>query len=107
MPTPTRDAKIPTLSAGAAGLFAAPDPGAERLASLDSYAQLQTREVGYEQPTAVVYARSEGCFRLRLSDGRFGWLPPEDAGSYFPYRELPIRRLAYLTAEWQADSGLR
>lgn len=62
-----------------------------------------SREFAYEQVGAVVYARRDGWSRVRLQDGRFGWVSPAESGTFFPYAELPLRRLSYLTAAW---SGL-
>ena len=86
--------------AGHALLLARPDPDAERQAEVDDYGGLATREVGYETPSAVVYARVGGWYKLRTSNGDYGWLPPEYAGTFFPYDELPVRRLAYLPLPW-------
>lgn len=67
---------------------------------VEDYAQVESREVGYEVPAAVVYQRMDGWSQVRLTSGEPGWVPPESAGTWFPYAELPVRRLAYLTAAW-------
>ncbi len=85
---------------GSARLFESPDAGATIMATVNDYELLLTRESGYEFPSAVVFARIDGWSRLKLQDGRFGWLPPDEAGTFMPYAELPVGRLAYLTASW-------
>ena len=93
-------------------LFETPGTDAAVLANITSYTQVKSREVGYEVPAAVVYARADGWYRLRLADGRYGWTPAADAGTYFAYQDLPLRRLSYLTGSWsgfiwpQAGAGL-
>lgn len=72
----------------------------EAAVCIHDYADVETREVGYEQPAAVVYSRNDGWYRLRLSGGRFGWLSADEAGTYFPYESLPVNRLAYLNDNW-------
>lgn len=79
--------------------IAAP-PGLPVLDTVRSYADVVSREVGYEVGAAVVLARVAGWSRVRLADGRAGWVAPADAGTFFPYEELPVRRLAYLTGSW-------
>lgn len=70
---------------------------------VSSYDDVESKEVGYEQAAAVVFARLPGWYRVRTSDHAFGWVSAVDAGTWFPYAQLPVRRLAYLTDEW---SGL-
>lgn len=70
------------------------------LATVASYDEVESREVGYEVGAAVAFARAEGWTRIRLADGRFGWVAPDDAGTWFPYGELVVNRLNYLTGEW-------
>jgi hypothetical protein len=77
-----------------------PDMEAPVLARAESYGDLEAREVAYEVGAAVVLTRLQGWYRVRLADGRTGWISPEEAGTWFPYAELPIRRLAYLTGAW-------
>ena len=71
---------------------------------MDSWDGILSREVGYEQPAAVVFSRVDGWYRIRLPDARpdarYGWIGPEDAGTWFPYAELPVNSLAYLTEAW-------
>ncbi|MCB1685252.1 MAG: hypothetical protein KDI31_12225 [Pseudomonadales bacterium] len=98
--------------AGHALLYEMPSTARGTPVRVSGYADLETREVSYETPAAVVFAQINGWYRLRLADGGFGWLPPDFAGTYFPYAELPIRRLAYLPLPWhgflwpEAGAGL-
>jgi hypothetical protein len=92
---------IESLShAGFARLHERPDSHAPVIAEVSTYEELQFREVSYESPAAVVVARQGEWYRLQMKDGRFGWLPPDDAGTYFAYDQLPVRRLAYLRSPW-------
>lgn len=83
--------------AGFARLHQRPDTESPVLGEIESYDDFTTFEVGYEQAAAVVYARRDGWSRLQLEDGRYGWLPPDFAGTYYPYPDVVVRRLNYLT----------
>ncbi|MBZ0267806.1 hypothetical protein K8I85_06590, partial [bacterium] len=85
---------------GVAPVREARDLAAEPIAVIRSYDDVESREFAYEQPGAVVLARVDGWSRVRLPDGAAGWIAPEDAGTWFPYAELPVRRLNYLTGHW-------
>lgn len=85
---------------GSVPLRDAPRADAALLATARSYDDVASREVGYEVPAAVVFARVDGWSRVALADGRSGWVAPEDAGTWFPYAELPVNRLAYLNGHW-------
>lgn len=86
--------------AGHALLFERPSRDGPAPVRITAITELQTREVGYETPAAVVYAHANGWYRLRRAKGGFGWLPPDAAGSFFPYAQLPVRRLAYMDLPW-------
>lgn len=86
--------------AGFARLHAEPDGRTDVVGEVASYDDLDTRESGYEEPAAIVLAREGGWYRLRMSDGRLGWLPPEMAGTYFPYPDVAVNRLNYIEAPW-------
>lgn len=77
-----------------------PQTDAPVVAMVEDYAQVESREVGYEVLAAMVFQRGEGWSKVRLTTGEPGWVPPESAGTWFPYAELPVRRLAYLTGAW-------
>lgn len=81
-------------------LRAAPADGAAPLATVRAPAELATREYDYEAPGAVVTARRDGWYRLRLADGRDGWLDAAAAGRFHPLAELVVNRLNYLTRHW-------
>ncbi len=83
-------------------VYAQPARSSSRVEAIHSYDDVASREFAYEQPGAVVVAKLPGWYRVQLNDG-FGWIAAEDAGTWFPYPQLPVRRLAYLTSEW---SGL-
>lgn len=68
--------------------------------SVSTSQNLQTREVGYELPAAVVREQRAGWFRIALSDGRDGWVRAEDAGSFHGIAALLVNRLTYLTEHW-------
>ncbi len=85
---------------GTVPLRAAPRADAALLVTVDSYGGVESREVDYEVAAAVVSARVDGWSRVTLADGRAGWVAPEDAGTWFPYAELPVTRLAYLNEHW-------
>ena len=90
----------PLAHGGVVRVFERPDRSSAILATLDDLDQVVKREVGYEVTAAVVFGRLEGWSRIRLTDGRSGWIAPDEAGTWFPYANLPIRRLAYLTPIW-------
>ena len=86
--------------AGFARLHQNPDAGSTVVAEVDEYTALDFAEVGYEVPAARVFARSEGWYKLRQADGTYGWLPPDMAGTFFPYPDVTLDRLAYIDAPW-------
>jgi hypothetical protein len=75
-------------------------PDAPVLAVVASYREVESREVSYEVGAATAFARVDRWTRIRLTDGRFGWVAPDDAGTWFPYGELVTNRLNYLTGAW-------
>lgn len=86
--------------AGFALLFERPARDRTQARRVRLYDDLETREIAYEAPAAVVYAVLDGWYRLRLKSGEFAWLPAEYAGRFFPYEELPVRRLTYIRRPW-------
>jgi hypothetical protein len=81
-------------------LRATPEATARAVAVVATYDSLEAREVAYEVPAAVVVGRQTVWHRVRLADGRSGWVAPDEGGRWFPYADLPVRRLAYLTGAW-------
>jgi hypothetical protein len=62
---------------------------------------LETREHGYEEVSAVVYDSKTGWYGLRCRGvDRLAWLAASDAGTFRPLEELVRDGLAYLTAAW-------
>ena len=63
---------------------------------------LETREHGYEELSAVVYESKAGWYRVRCTSGgaRPAWLAAGDGGTFRPLEELVKDGLAYLTPEW-------
>lgn len=63
---------------------------------------LETREHGYEELSAVVYETRPGWYRVRChgESDREAWLAAADAGTFRPLEELVQHGLAYLTPEW-------
>lgn len=88
---------------GHASVRSTPSASAPVIREVHTYDDIESREFAYEQPGAVVYARVPGWFRVKTTDKTFGWVSDEEAGTWFPYSELPVQRLSYLTDEW---SGL-
>lgn len=85
---------------GNVAVMALPSRDAKVLALIDDYASLDNAEYDYEMPAAIVYTLSEQWYRVRLGDGRFGWIEKASAGTFFPYAEIVINRLGYLTPAW-------
>lgn len=62
---------------------------------------IETREYGYEQPGAAVYARDQGWFSIRtLPAGRDIWIQPAGDFEFYPVAELLPDRLNYLNGHW-------
>lgn len=85
---------------GSADVYPQADESSEHRSKAQGYEDLAHRESGYEVDAAEVFARVDGWHKVRLSSGKFGWLAPESAGSYWPLEELLPNRLNYLTANW-------
>jgi hypothetical protein len=62
---------------------------------------LETREHGYEEVSAVGYDSKTGWYGLRCrgADG-LAWVAASDTGTFRPLEELVQHGLAYLTAAW-------
>jgi hypothetical protein len=89
---------------GNVAVYERPDTSGPVHSLVASYAGIESREVGYEVGAAVVFARVGRWSRVRLSDGTFGWIAHEHAGTFFPYENLPVRRLTYLTGAWSGHA---
>ena len=84
-------------------LYSQPDSSSDFVANIHDWDAVEHREIGYEVNAAVVFQAMDGWYRLRSADGQFGWVSAVEAGTWFPYDQLPVRKLAYLTGTW---SGL-
>lgn len=90
----------PLAHGGVVRVLESPADDAPVLATVSRWEEVDSREVGYEVAAAVVVAHRDGWYRIRLAGGALGWTSSEEAGTWFPYSELPLRRLAYLTDAW-------
>lgn len=71
-------------------------------ATIADPSQLESREYGYEESGAVVYARDRNWSLVRTDRGVVGWLSPKDAGEYRTLETLldDHDELADLTDAW-------
>ncbi len=90
----------PLAHGGVVRIFAGPEATAAVIATIAGHDEVETLEVGYEMAAAVGFGRMDRWTRVRLSDGRTGWISPDEAGTWFPYADLPLRRVAYLNPAW-------
>ena len=113
----------PDLPIGPVALFAEPNHEADVAFVVRNRNELESREHGYEQVSAEVYALAGNAgggywYKLRRVDGiepEFGWLNQADVGTYHEIHDLLISGLTYLTGDWDArlfespslDSGSR
>ena len=74
--------------------------GSIPLARIAAPADIEALEYDYEASGAVVYELARNAYRVRLSDGRYGWLRTSDAGSFHSLMSLYAESLTYLTGEW-------
>ncbi|MEM8814307.1 MAG: hypothetical protein AAGE85_00625 [Pseudomonadota bacterium] len=88
---------------GSTRAYATPEKDARVVGEIHTYDDVVSREIGYEIDAAVVYSAIPGWFRVKAEEEGFGWISADDAGTWFAYEGLPLRRLAYLTEQW---SGL-
>jgi hypothetical protein len=61
--------------------------------------QLPTKEFGYEEPGAVVLARRNGWFQIRLATGS-AWVRSSSRDIFHPLEQLLLEGLTYLTESW-------
>lgn len=62
--------------------------------------ELISREISAETPAAEVYAHLDGWLKVHRQGLGFRWVQEAEAGPFWPYDTLPIRRLSYLNTEW-------
>ena len=87
---------------GAVTLRAEPSDTAPVACVVRAASDVETREHGYEELSAVVYDSRNGWHGVRCHGGgdSLAWLAPKDAGTFRPVEELVQHGLAYLTTEW-------
>jgi len=77
-----------------------PDGGCEplevRVLRGDRQDTLPTREMGYEEPAAIVTARVAGWYRIRLSEGD-AWVADSTSGRFVWYAQLVAEGMAFVT----------
>src|SRR5262245_52378955 len=61
--------------------------------------ELPTKEYGYEEPGAVVLARRDGWFQIRLATGS-AWVRGSTRDAFHPLEQLLLTGLTYLTESW-------
>jgi hypothetical protein len=87
----------------AVSLRAEPSSTAVVICTARGAADLETREHGYEELSAVVYEVRDRWYGIRCPSSpsqQLVWLSPADAGTFRPLEELVQHGLAYLTADW-------
>jgi hypothetical protein len=60
---------------------------------------LPTKEYGYEEPGAIVLARRDGWFQIRLATGS-AWVRSAPRDNFHPLEQLLLEGLTYLTETW-------
>jgi hypothetical protein len=98
----------PDIAVGPVPLFAEPSQESAIAVVVLNRGQLESREHGYEQVSAAVYALEANAggglwYKLRHTVGErtvFGWLNQADAGNYRDLHSRVLDGLAYLTDEW-------
>jgi hypothetical protein len=91
----------PPRSSSLVSLRAEPSSTAVVICTARGAADLETREHGYEELSAVVYEVRDRWYGIRCpSSPQLVWLSPADAGTFRPLEELVQHGLAYLTADW-------
>jgi hypothetical protein len=90
---------------GAVTLRAEPSDTAPVACVARAASDLETREHGYEELSAVVYESRNGWHGVRCHGGgdSLAWLASKDAGTFRPVEELVQHGLAYLTTEWDRN----
>jgi hypothetical protein len=79
-------------------LQAEPGKNSKVVMQLSKPDEIVSREHGYEQSSAVVYARKGGWYMIQTKTGK-GWLAPEGAGRFRSYEEL-LKDEGYLNKNW-------
>lgn len=82
-------------------VFKAPDVSAGLLRMVSSGDDVESREHGYEEVSAVVYGTAEGWYEIGLgNEGRAtGWIGPDVAGRFRSVESL-LAESSYVTEAW-------
>lgn len=78
----------------------APVPRAEAIVNVSSLAELEHRELSYEEAAIVVRGQTPGWIRVALTDGRRGWLTLPADQPVIPLDSILPQSLSYLTKAW-------
>jgi hypothetical protein len=81
-------------------LRAAPRTSSAILFVAQRFDELEYRELGYEQPAAVVRGIAGDWLLLVVADGASGWTLPPEGSAFTTFEALIVDRLNYLTAAW-------
>ncbi len=101
---PSRAADSMWLSHGVVARTA-PSTSAASIATISTIAELERRELGYEEVAILVRAHASGWLKVSLEDGRRGWIAVPDDQPVIPVDSILPRSLSYLTLAW--DRRLR
>jgi len=80
-------------------LYLAPDGSREVMLVIDDFHALEWREYAYEAAAAVVTGVQGRWYRIRLADGRQGWVAPGDADRFLSLEELFSNNMTYLVRD--------
>ena len=95
------------LTAEPLDVYLMPEDAAELIARVTDPEQLETREYGYEETSAVAYGAERGWSRIGLREGQYGWISPRDAGAFRPIETLLLEGLAHVTKQWNRRNRCR
>ncbi len=79
-------------------LQAEPDKNSKVVTQLSKPDEIESREHGYDESSAVVYARNGGWYLIKTKTSK-GWLAPEAAGRFHSYEKL-LKDDGYLNKNW-------
>jgi hypothetical protein len=81
-------------------VYSAPTTTSAVVARIQLSEDIESREHGYEENSAVVYGIEQGWHRVNLRSGKYGWLPPAEAGTFRSVEQLLSAGLAHVTDAW-------
>jgi hypothetical protein len=88
------------LTAEPLDVYLMPEDAAALVARVSDPDQLETREHGYEETSAVAYGAERGWYRIGLRGGQYGWISPRDTGAFRPIETLLLEGLTHVTKQW-------